>query len=180
MQRNDLASGRTGLSGYRSVLARGRIVLIADTLVHEWPDENDLADIAERGAEVARMLGLDPRVAFLSFSTFGYPRSERAEKMHLAPNVLERRGVDFTFGDGKLDNERGTFICRDATEDKPQGRKPVLYKKSEAAKGDWHLALEKTEVTHQPARRKGEPPEGMDSLFGESAERAPGGGERGG
>ena len=28
-----------------------------------------------------------------------------------------------TFGDGKLDNERGTFICRDATEDKPQGRK---------------------------------------------------------
>jgi hypothetical protein len=41
-------------------------------------------------------------------------------------------------------DERGTFICRDATEDKPQGRRPVLYKKSDAARGDWHLALEKT------------------------------------
>lgn len=36
-------------------------------------------------------------MAFVSFSTFGYPRSERAEKMHLAPQVLERRGVDFEF-----------------------------------------------------------------------------------
>jgi malate dehydrogenase (oxaloacetate-decarboxylating)(NADP+) len=36
------------------------------------------------------MLGLEPRVAFLSFSTFGYPVSERATKMHRAPLVLER------------------------------------------------------------------------------------------
>jgi len=49
-----------------------------------------------------------------------------------------------TFGDGKLDNERGTFICRDATEDKPIGRKPVLYKTSDTAKGDWHVAMEKS------------------------------------
>jgi hypothetical protein len=45
-----------------------------------------------------------------------------------------------TFGDGKLDNERGTFICRDATEDKPQGRKMVMLRKNET--GDWHIALE--------------------------------------
>ena len=50
----------------------------------------DLANIAERAADVARHLGLEPRVAFVSFSTFGYPRSERAEKMHQAPSVLER------------------------------------------------------------------------------------------
>jgi len=78
-------------------LHKGRIVLIADTLVHEWPDEEDLAIIAERAACVARGLGLEPRVAFVSFSTFGYPHSERAEKMHRAPEVLERRGVDFEF-----------------------------------------------------------------------------------
>ena len=30
-------------------------------------------------------------------STFGYPVSERAEKMHLAPEVLDRRGVDFEY-----------------------------------------------------------------------------------
>ncbi|MEL6700238.1 MAG: phosphate acyltransferase, partial [Pseudomonadota bacterium] len=87
----------TGAVGVTAVINRGRIVLISDTLVHEWPDETDLADIAERGAGVARALGLDPRVAFVSFSTFGYPVSERAEKMHRAPEVLEARGVDFEF-----------------------------------------------------------------------------------
>ncbi len=86
-----------GAVGVTALLHRGRIVLVADTLVHEWPDEHDLADIAERGAGVAAALGLEPRVAFVSFSTFGYPVSERAEKMHQAPKVLEERGVDFEF-----------------------------------------------------------------------------------
>ena len=86
-----------GAVGVTAVLSKGKIVLISDTLVHEWPDENDLADIAERGASVARALGLEPRVAFVSFSTFGYPISERAEKMRIAPEVLHKRGVDFEF-----------------------------------------------------------------------------------
>ena len=86
-----------GVVGVTALLVKGRIVLIADTLVHEWPDEKDLADIAQQGATVARALGLEPRVAFASFSTFGYPISERAEKMHLAPKVLDKRGVDFEY-----------------------------------------------------------------------------------
>ncbi len=91
------ASPASGAVGVSAVLNKGKIVLIADTLVHEWPDEHDLADIAERGADVARDLGLDPRVAFLSFSTFGYPVSERATKMHQAPKVLDGRGVSFEY-----------------------------------------------------------------------------------
>ncbi|WP_375687872.1 NADP-dependent malic enzyme [Pseudooceanicola sp. LIPI14-2-Ac024] len=91
------ADAAHGAAGITALLHKGRIVLIGDTLVHEWPDENDLATIAERGASVARDLGLEPRVAFVSFSTFGYPVSERAEKMHIAPSVLEDRGVDFEF-----------------------------------------------------------------------------------
>ena len=91
------ADANAGAVGITALLHKGKVVLIGDTLVHEWPDEEDLANIAERGAEVARDLGLDPRVAFVSFSTFGYPVSERAEKMHLAPNVLDRRGVDFEY-----------------------------------------------------------------------------------
>ena len=83
------------------MLHKGRIVLIADTLVHEWPDEEDLADIAVRAAGVARSLGLEPRVAFSSFSNFGYPVSERAEKMHIAPDILDARGVDFEY-DGEM------------------------------------------------------------------------------
>ena len=91
------ANAEAGAAGITALLHKGRIVFIADTLVHEWPDENDLANIAESGARVARHLGLEPRVAFVSFSTFGYPVSERAEKMHLAPEVLDERGVDFEY-----------------------------------------------------------------------------------
>jgi malate dehydrogenase (oxaloacetate-decarboxylating)(NADP+) len=80
-----------------ALLHKGRIVLIADTLVHEWPEAEDLANIAERAADVARDFGLEPRVAFVSFSTFGYPVSERAEKLALAPKVLDARGVDFEY-----------------------------------------------------------------------------------
>ncbi|MBK5947263.1 NADP-dependent malic enzyme [Rhodobacter veldkampii DSM 11550] len=90
-----------GAVGITAILHKGRIVLMGDTLVHEWPDENDLADIAERGAMVARGLGIDPRVAFLSFSTFGYPVSERAMKMHQAPSVLDARKADFEY-DGEM------------------------------------------------------------------------------
>jgi len=91
------ASAQDGAVGVSVLLHKGRIVLIADTLVHEWPEEEDLADIATRAAAVARSLGLEPRVAFVSFSTFGYPISERATKMHRAPEVLDRRGVDFEY-----------------------------------------------------------------------------------
>ena len=91
------ADAAHGAAGVTALIHKGRIVLVSDTLVHEWPDEEDLANIAERCAEVARDLGLEPRVAFVSFSTFGYPVSERAEKMHIAPKVLEKRGVDFEY-----------------------------------------------------------------------------------
>ena len=91
------ARAQDGAVGVSALLHKGRIVLIADTLVHEWPEEDDLADIATRAAGVARSLGLEPRVAFVSFSTFGYPVSERAQKMHLAPHVLAKRGVDFEY-----------------------------------------------------------------------------------
>ena len=90
-----------GAVGITAVINRGKMVLIADTLVHEWPEKEDLADIAERAAEVARSLGLVPRVAFASFSNFGYPVSERAEKMKMAAAVLDERGVGFEY-DGEM------------------------------------------------------------------------------
>ncbi|MBT8417837.1 MAG: NADP-dependent malic enzyme [Silicimonas sp.] len=91
------ARAEHGAVGVTALLHRGRIVLVADTLVHEWPDDHDLAHIAKQGAKVARSLGLEPRVAFVSFSTFGYPVSERAEKMHKAAAVLDKMDVDFEY-----------------------------------------------------------------------------------
>ncbi len=91
------ASPGDGAVGVTALLHRGRMVLVADTLVHEWPDANDLADIAERSAAVARNLGLEPRVAMASFSNFGFPVSERAEKMTEAVKVLDARKPDFEY-----------------------------------------------------------------------------------
>lgn len=91
------AKATDGAVGVTALLHKGKIVLIADTLVHEWPEPEDLATIATKAAGVARNLGLEPRVAFVSFSTFGYPVSERATKMHLAPKVLDARKVDFEY-----------------------------------------------------------------------------------
>ncbi|MBT7799697.1 MAG: NADP-dependent malic enzyme [Tateyamaria sp.] len=91
------ASTESKAAGITALLHNGRIVFVADTLVHEWPNEEDLADIADQAATVAKNMGLEPRVAFVSFSTFGYPVSERAEKMHQAAVVLDKRGVDFEY-----------------------------------------------------------------------------------
>ncbi|WP_460272955.1 NADP-dependent malic enzyme [Celeribacter sp. ULVN23_4] len=95
------ASAKDGAVGVTALLHKGRIIFIADTLVHEWPVEEDLADIAIAAARVARAMGIEPRVAFASFSTFGYPVSERAHKMHVASEVLDARGADFEY-DGEM------------------------------------------------------------------------------
>ncbi len=95
------ATAQDGAVGLTVMMNKGRVVLVGDTLVHEWPDEKDLALIAQRGAALAKGMGIDPRVAFVSFSTFGYPVSERAEKMHLAPRVLDDMNVDFEY-DGEM------------------------------------------------------------------------------
>ncbi len=87
--------------GVSLVLARGRTVLVADTAVTEMPDGKDIAEIAIEAAGVARKLGYEPRVALLSFSTFGHPPGERAEKMQEAVRILDQQRVDFEY-DGEM------------------------------------------------------------------------------
>ena len=87
--------------GVSLVIARDRPVLIADTLGHEWPLAEDLVAIATTTVRIARRFGIEPRVAFLSFSTFGYPESPRSKELRDAVRLLEERGVDFEF-DGEM------------------------------------------------------------------------------
>ena len=60
--------------GVSIALCRGRTVLVADTAVHDMPNAEQLADIAEEAAGFARRMGYEPRVAMLAYSTFGHPR----------------------------------------------------------------------------------------------------------
>jgi malate dehydrogenase (oxaloacetate-decarboxylating)(NADP+) len=87
--------------GVSICLSRGRTVLVADTAIHEMPSAQELAEIAVEAAGVARRLGYEPRVALLSFSTFGHPRGERAEKIQAAVKILESMRVDFEV-DGEM------------------------------------------------------------------------------
>ena len=88
--------------GVSIALCRGRTVVIADTAVHDMPNSEEIANIAEEAAGVARRLGFDPpRVAMLAYSTFGNPSGERAEKVKEAVRILDSRRVDFEY-DGEM------------------------------------------------------------------------------
>jgi len=87
--------------GMQVIFARGRVVLIADTSVTEMPTSEQLADIAIQAAAAAKRFGLTPRVALLASTSFGFPRSERSERIIEAVQILEHRGVDFEY-DGEM------------------------------------------------------------------------------
>jgi malate dehydrogenase (oxaloacetate-decarboxylating)(NADP+) len=84
--------------GMSVVLAKGRTLFIADSNVTEMPTAEDLAEIAIEAAGAVRALGYTPRVAFMSYSTFGNPMGERSEKVRDAVAILdEMDGIDFEY-----------------------------------------------------------------------------------
>jgi malate dehydrogenase (oxaloacetate-decarboxylating)(NADP+) len=95
------AKPRHCVIGVSLALSRGRAVLVADAGVHDMPTAEELADIAEEAAGVARRLGMEPRVALLAYSTFGHPRGERSDQAREAVALLDQRGVDFEY-DGDM------------------------------------------------------------------------------
>jgi len=87
--------------GLTVLLARQQTVLLADTLVHPNPNPAQLADIAIEAAAKARELGLEPRVALLSYSNFGNPTDEGGARIREAVALLNGRSVDFEY-DGEM------------------------------------------------------------------------------
>ncbi|MEI9419027.1 NADP-dependent malic enzyme [Mesorhizobium sp. Cs1321R2N1] len=87
--------------GVSIVLARGRTVIVADTAVHDMPNAEQIADIAEEAAGFARRMGYEPRLAMLAYSTFGHPQGERSERIQEAVRILDKRRVDFEY-DGEM------------------------------------------------------------------------------
>ncbi|HEY1750394.1 MAG TPA: NADP-dependent malic enzyme [Caulobacteraceae bacterium] len=91
--------------GMSIVLSKGRTLFIADTNVTEMPDSEDVVEIALEAARAVRQLGFTPRVAFMSYSSFGNPNGERAQKMRAAVSLLDARGdVGFEY-DGEMPPE---------------------------------------------------------------------------
>jgi malate dehydrogenase (oxaloacetate-decarboxylating)(NADP+) len=89
------AGGR--MIGLSALLARGRTIFVADTSICELPSAEDLVEIACEAATAVRRLGHTPRVAFLSYSSFGHPLGEQPQRIRQAVELLDRRGADFEY-----------------------------------------------------------------------------------
>ena len=92
----DPMAGRTPF-GIHLMVGKAHTVFMADTTINERPSAEELADIAEGTAAVARRMGHEPRVAFLSYSTFGNPEGKWLENLREAVTVLDRRKVSFEY-----------------------------------------------------------------------------------
>jgi malate dehydrogenase (oxaloacetate-decarboxylating)(NADP+) len=83
--------------GIHVMVGKTHTVFIADTTVNERPSAEELAHIAEKTAGVARRMGHVPRVAFLSFSTFGNPHGNWITNIREAVALLDARRPDFEY-----------------------------------------------------------------------------------
>ena len=92
----DPAEGQTAF-GVHVLVGQSHTVFMADTTVIERPTAIELADIAMGTAAVARRMGHDPRVAFLSYSTFGNPAGKYLEIVREAVAILDERAPGFEY-----------------------------------------------------------------------------------
>ena len=94
---------RTGeiMFGLNLIVNRGKTIFLCDTSVIEYPDAKQLAEMAKSAARVVRLFGFDPKIAFLSHSTFGQPATDRTKRLSDAVEILKKEKVNFKF-DGEM------------------------------------------------------------------------------
>jgi len=88
--------------GTHLMVGKNCTVFLSDTTVNERPSPADLAVIAKETAAVARRLGHEPRLAFLSYSTYGNPSGRWLDNIREAVAILDAEGdVGFEY-DGEM------------------------------------------------------------------------------
>lgn len=92
----DEEPGRTPF-GMHVLVGQSHTIFIADTTMNERPTGAELAQIAIGAAHVARRMGQEPRVAFLSYSTFGNPEGKWLENIREAVKELDRLAPNFEY-----------------------------------------------------------------------------------
>ena len=87
--------------GMTMMVSKGKTILVADTNVRDFPTAERLVNVSISCVRVARLFGFDPKVAFLSHSTFGKPISKNTKHVRDAIELLKTKKVDFDF-DGEM------------------------------------------------------------------------------
>jgi len=82
-------------AGFNVLIVEGQILILGDTTLQIDPNARTLADIAMMGADLAKDIGLEPKVAMLSFSNFGDSGHPSAVKVRDAAALVrqERPGL---------------------------------------------------------------------------------------
>lgn len=83
--------GHSRVSGLFIMVKGEKIYLVADGAININPDAQAIAEITETTVDTARSIGMEPRVAMLSFSTHGSANSEETEKMAEATRLVREK-----------------------------------------------------------------------------------------
>lgn len=83
--------------GIHLMVGKSHTIFMADTTVNERPSSEALAYIAEQSSAVAKRMGHEPRVGFLSYSTFGNPSGNWLEPIRGAVALLDERNPGFEY-----------------------------------------------------------------------------------
>ena len=87
--------------GMTMLVSKGKTILVADTNVKDFPSAQRLVNVSISCVRVSRLFGFEPKVAFLSHSTFGKPVSKNTKHVRDAIEILKTKNVDFDF-DGEM------------------------------------------------------------------------------
>ncbi|MEO0689434.1 MAG: NADP-dependent malic enzyme [Pseudomonadota bacterium] len=83
--------------GIHMMIGKNHTTFLADTTINERPSAFELAYIAKETAAVARRMGHEPRVAFLSYSTFGNPSGQWLANIRDAVAILDSEDPGFEY-----------------------------------------------------------------------------------
>lgn len=74
-----------------SATGKNEVLAMGDCAINIKPSEDDLVEICGETAECAKIFGVDPKVAFLSYSTLGSGKGEDVDKMRNAANKAKEK-----------------------------------------------------------------------------------------
>ncbi|CAG9620079.1 phosphate acetyltransferase [Sutcliffiella rhizosphaerae] len=86
--------GVSKTSGVFIMVRNDEKYVFADCAINIAPDSNDLAEIAVESAATAKMFGIEPKVAMLSFSTKGSAKSPETERVVEAARIASERNPE--------------------------------------------------------------------------------------
>lgn len=85
-----------------SATGENEVLAMSDCAINIKPNEQELVEIAIESAKCGKIFGIDPKVAFLSYSTFGSGKGEDVDKMRKAAQMARQKAPDLAIAEGEM------------------------------------------------------------------------------